>query len=452
MAYIRDLDAAGIRPRTAVPEGAHPDDPKTFLRVVYNGKISTPVWRHMARVVKSRWGEDGRDLFEDWTRQSAQYDPDACDTAWQRVSARDLMPEQDAHSTLRALARLCCPALRARNPCAPLFDVPRYSEIREYDLNTHRLDLQKWLKSTQRDICDYLGGVALTHESTTRREADLRRTVYVKSGMGTGKTYSLAQFCLEFRDKRVLWLSSRRAYAKALHNDFQTWGVDIANYMDRPSSLARTIISLESMHRLEVEEPYDLVVLDESESILALAGGDTVTKHEKVEVSLRAFSRHMRDAKQVVAMEDVQGASLCAVDYGWCWSDIPDTPWADCPALYAGFQTHRLTLEKQKQYFKFAWRQLFSPHLSEADLQRTFDRDFSHGRKDATLRILAYQRCVTLHARREIDARREAGDKRSRERDEPLLVELQNMNMASLQLLHGMLTELGFIHTAHFAS
>jgi hypothetical protein len=37
MAYIRDLDAAGIRPRTAVPEGAHPDDPKTFLRVVYNG-------------------------------------------------------------------------------------------------------------------------------------------------------------------------------------------------------------------------------------------------------------------------------------------------------------------------------------------------------------------------------------------------------------------------------
>lgn len=99
-----------------------------------------------------------------------------------------------------------------------------------------------------------------------------KKCLMVKSEMGTGKTTELKNF-LEREVKafpRVLWLSTRIAYTDSVMGILSPLGFQ--SYLDASKPLPqcdRLVLQYESLHKLNGFKPYDLLVLDEVESILS---------------------------------------------------------------------------------------------------------------------------------------------------------------------------------------
>ena len=113
----------------------------------------------------------------------------------------------------------------------------------------------------------------------------------IKSEMATGKTFALntiiSRHIESFGEKsRIIAISTRRSYAQdAGKNVFNTF--NFSNYMKCMSDLNdidRLIISLESLHKLynnDTVKYYDMVILDEVESIIAQFFSNTVTHNHE---------------------------------------------------------------------------------------------------------------------------------------------------------------------------
>ena len=122
--------------------------------------------------------------------------------------------------------------------------------------------------------------------------------VFVKSGMGTGKTYSLHDLP---RDASCVFLSSRKAFANSQSFEFKNDG--FVNYMDKNTTYneQRIIISLESIHRLRREQ-YDYLIIDESESIFNIISSTTLIKNCFIE-SVRKLEKIIQMSKKVIVMD-----------------------------------------------------------------------------------------------------------------------------------------------------
>jgi len=114
---------------------------------------------------------------------------------------------------------------------------------------------------------------------------DLYKVLCIKSGTGTGKTYLLNTYIPlyeEFirkqydRELRIILLSTRQSYARSICSN-SLKNLNIVNYLDRRensgmkelSEINRLCISIEGLNELMFDgfKPYDIVILDESESI-----------------------------------------------------------------------------------------------------------------------------------------------------------------------------------------
>jgi hypothetical protein len=146
---------------------------------------------------------------------------------------------------------------------------------------------------------------------------DVYDTIVVKSPMGTGKTVQL--FDIIRRYKRVLILSARRSYSAFIHSELLTHDLGFYNYMDCVGHLAgrdRLILQVESLHRIDWEyTPYDLVIMDESESLLfQMNSVGTHGEHHKLNYEM--LSRVVRDAIKVIAMDAfVTARTFIFLDY-----------------------------------------------------------------------------------------------------------------------------------------
>ena len=98
------------------------------------------------------------------------------------------------------------------------------------------------------------------------------KTLLIKSNMGTGKTELICDYITLFKPKRILWISTRQTYATNICSRLKNF--NFINYLDDKEnfySKPRIIVQLESLHMLEKNfkiRMYDLIVLDEIESIL----------------------------------------------------------------------------------------------------------------------------------------------------------------------------------------
>lgn len=104
----------------------------------------------------------------------------------------------------------------------------------------------------------------------------------VKSPMGTGKTYMMGNIIEKNSEKfkRILWITHRITLTKQIYGSFKKYG--FTTYLDKEGNLGecdRIIVQLDSLERLftidvtdegcEISIPkYDLVVIDETESLL----------------------------------------------------------------------------------------------------------------------------------------------------------------------------------------
>lgn len=147
--------------------------------------------------------------------------------------------------------------------------------------------------------CRYLGAV---------REMDFKArdptdTLLVKSHLGTGKTVAITNIIRLGVYKRILVLSPRKSYTHAQMGIF-TGDPSLppfVSYLDHEGFLSEVpylIVQLESLHRIfTFFEPYDLVIMDEAESILnqlhsvTTNGKHLMNNHTTLERVLRTAGR-----------------------------------------------------------------------------------------------------------------------------------------------------------------
>ena len=102
-------------------------------------------------------------------------------------------------------------------------------------------------------------------ETRTRAFAPGIGITLVRAAMGTGKTYQLREYVRSMRDARVLVVSFRVSLCRYLHEylgDFEMYSETA-----EPAACARLIVTVNSLWKLRGAE-YDVLVLDESESIM----------------------------------------------------------------------------------------------------------------------------------------------------------------------------------------
>jgi hypothetical protein len=122
-------------------------------------------------------------------------------------------------------------------------------------------------------------------------------TIVIKSHLGTGKTVSISNIIQKGGYKRILVVSPRKSYTHA-----QSGSLDgFVSYLDHIygdlAHVSHLIIQVESLHRIgNGFQKYDLVILDEIESILnqlhsiKTNAGNLITNHEVLSMAVSTAS------------------------------------------------------------------------------------------------------------------------------------------------------------------
>lgn len=129
------------------------------------------------------------------------------------------------------------------------------------------------------------------------------RTLLVRAPMKLGKTKALARFIqthFAFEDARIVFVSFRRTFSSATSKSF----ADFLLYTNIKGTISqeRVIVQVESLHRIdpEIYGRVDLVVLDESESIIDQFGSSLSMHHAQ---DFAVFQWLIKNAKMVIAMD-----------------------------------------------------------------------------------------------------------------------------------------------------
>jgi hypothetical protein len=124
-------------------------------------------------------------------------------------------------------------------------------------------------------------------------------TMMIRSHLGTGKTHSITRLIAHGDYQRILIVSPRKSYTTAQVGEFEVESAlpHLQSYLDLAGPLYHIdylILQVESLHRIgEWFEPYDLVILDESESILCqlhstMTHGDyLISNHQVLELAVK---------------------------------------------------------------------------------------------------------------------------------------------------------------------
>ena len=147
-------------------------------------------------------------------------------------------------------------------------------------------------------------------------------TLLVDSHLGTGKTTQMKKIVKANSDKRILLISARRTFTASM---FADWGEEngFVNYLDVKGCLAdhkKVFVQVESLWRLlpveatQVTEallhksstggvpPFDIVLMDEVESILAQCSPSS-THQDNYLKNMKVFSQVVRSAGRLIAMD-----------------------------------------------------------------------------------------------------------------------------------------------------
>ena len=126
-------------------------------------------------------------------------------------------------------------------------------------------------------------------------------TVACKAQMSTGKTTVMKKECAEA--KRVVVVSCRQSFTSHICAELPGF----LDYRDRKSrdeffTVPKVVVQMQSIWRCARMEPCDLVVLDESESLLAELKPN-LTHHGRYAENYKAFEKVVREAKRVIALD-----------------------------------------------------------------------------------------------------------------------------------------------------
>ncbi len=151
------------------------------------------------------------------------------------------------------------------------------------------------------------------------------KTLLVQAGLGRGKSLASKLFIQNNPTPRVLVMSPRQTFAANIQGEFnretqiqlnglitQLRNLGFINYLDHMKTpnweqYPRLIISPESLHRLFAGyQPYDLIIIDESESVLKQFSSPTTMTHNTA-MCAYMFTQILKEAENVVMLDAFLG-------------------------------------------------------------------------------------------------------------------------------------------------
>lgn len=198
-----------------------------------------------------------------------------------------------------------------------------WSDVKEYRISSATIDAillrfyprlrEETLASKMRRAFELPAGTVVVPGAFVRQEnIDITCKYTTLAGpMGGNKTGAAADFIAKWiqdhPDARILWIAPRRTLSKNTVPRLAQCGLDFAVYLDfsgatkgRLEQSKYVICSIQSLSRLW--RSYDVVVMDEFETVLNTFSGDCKT-HRDLRSSWNTFMKVMRDAKKVIAMD-----------------------------------------------------------------------------------------------------------------------------------------------------
>jgi hypothetical protein len=137
------------------------------------------------------------------------------------------------------------------------------------------------------------------------------KNIIIKSPYGTGKTKLIKQIITEYDLKRVLFVSYRKTLSSDIHGCFKELNFNI--YTNNNFKSDRFICQIDSLHKLiDFDIPsYDLVILDEIESILNHFNAETLRDKEYKFDLLKGI---INNSKKCIMLDgDISNRSLAFV-------------------------------------------------------------------------------------------------------------------------------------------
>ena len=125
----------------------------------------------------------------------------------------------------------------------------------------------------ERERCPYLVTIPTYVENGVEKS-----TVVLSLGMGSGKTYAFAEFVKRElatnHNLKVLIVSVRISYTNDVITDMERYGITMVSYQaykrtDELRRQKRVVCQVDSIHRLDPQEKWDIVFLDEIQSFTA---------------------------------------------------------------------------------------------------------------------------------------------------------------------------------------
>lgn len=206
--------------------------------------------------------------WEKWSRLGSKYRIGECD------AYNDFRDSGVAYNerSIRRWAKICTPEFFANN-----------DELMKDYLYINEEGVDKTMIDTKYILSEHLLEKA-------------RKIIVIKAHMGKGKTVAIKNFIKQKKYNRILFICPRQAFSYEISNQFS-----LTNYLDVTEKdydrCDRLAIQLESLHKLNRTD-FDIVVLDESESILKQFSSKTMRgKHLSTFNKLEAI---VNNSKQII--------------------------------------------------------------------------------------------------------------------------------------------------------
>jgi len=241
--------------------------------------VATYRWDDYATARNLIWalcdGGANRSNIHHYAKKSSKYDERWVDSI---ISAYNpTLPNKITMRTLRYFAKEDNPVGLKR--FEGLFDMACVEEITKLDTTGYTLF----------DWCD---------ENGFLRPLPVEPTILVQSHMGTGKTTQMKAMCVGAPS--VIVITARQSYADMISSEFAAKFVDYRKIKGAEINADFLICSVQSAHK--VKRDYDLVFLDECETLLASCSPN-LTHHKHYLENVMTLERIVRTARCVVAMD-----------------------------------------------------------------------------------------------------------------------------------------------------
>ena len=302
------------------------NDYKYYLKSIPNNKqVPRNVWKIIGYCI-STITKNSEDGLREWVKWSLPYDNNTTATSIKDEFMSHSINKGYGYKTLYTIAKIFNPKIT--NPPTSmdyLFDDEAPFEVKQNTINNRYIE------------CDEF------NMSQTLNENDV---VFIKSPMGTGKSWTLKRIFGKY--KSILYLSCKRAFASAMFQEFKNNG--FINYDDViPKSNIKNhdkiICSVESIQHCR--DKYDLVIIDESESIADNLTGEMFKKNNPIQGATTMYDIIYNSNKHLVMDAFISQRSFKFI------ADILETKTKNIYYLKNMFQY------KQRKYLEYTKKNAF---------------------------------------------------------------------------------------------